>query len=133
MNKRDWLEIIPMDDTIVDSDPNSFANVDHFTMNKVHFNLGADFDQKIFKGNVDLTFHFKKETCFIILDTRDLKIHSCKLGEEILDFQLQEKNEALGTPLKINLKKNAEKDSTAIISIHYETDVSASGLQCTLN
>jgi aminopeptidase N len=76
---HNWLEKLSMDDVIVEKDPNSFANVGNFSINKVNFDLIADFHQKIFKGNVDLTFHFKKDTQFIILDSRDLKINFCKV------------------------------------------------------
>ena len=79
-----------------------------------------DFGQKILKGAVALHLD-RLSGDELILDTRDLAIHSVEGAES---FDLGEPDPILGAPLRIRLR-----DSGDAVKIYYSTSPSASGLQ----
>src|SRR5690606_36536997 len=69
----------------------------------------------------------------LVLDTRDLTIHSVELLTEdegkALQFRLGERDAILGAPLRVELPAGGEQGETVRVRVRYETSPQASGLQ----
>jgi aminopeptidase N len=92
-----------------------------------HLDLDLDvrFDTKILEGSV--TLHFDRTTSDeLILDTRDLAIHSVENAE---GFELGAADPVLGAPLRIRLARPTGDSAPDWVRIHYSTAPGASGLQ----
>ncbi|KUJ82826.1 aminopeptidase [Microbulbifer flavimaris] len=110
-------------------DYHSFANTSDFRVKHVDLDLTVDFDRKVLEGEAKLQLKRltdKKKP--LILDTRGLEIESVEAGHggqlQPVKFSMGETDPNLGTPLKIELPKNA-----TAVSIRYRTSPDASGVQ----
>lgn len=93
-----------------------------------HLDLDLDvrFDTKILEGSA--TLHFDRITTSddLILDTRDLAIHSV---ENAASFELGTAHPVLGAPLRIRLAPPTGDPAHDWVRVHYSTAPGASGLQ----
>jgi aminopeptidase N len=92
-----------------------------------HLELDLDvrFDAKILEGSV--TLHFDRTVSDeLILDTRDLAIHSVDNAD---GFELGAAGPVLGAPLRIRLARPAGDSARDWVRVHYATAPGASGLQ----
>ena len=95
------------------------ARVDHLDLK-----LDVDFDNHILSGSATYlitTYNGEKE---LILDTDELTIEKVEANGEEISYELGEKDEIKGRPLKISLPEGAEK-----VSIYYHTDPGAKAVQ----
>ncbi|MBY6191164.1 M1 family metallopeptidase [Microbulbifer agarilyticus] len=110
-------------------DYHSFANTNDYLIKHVDLDLTADFDNKVLKGEAILDIQrLTQKNPALILDTRDLDITNVRagVGNSLQDvkFSLGKTDPNLGTPLKINLPKGANR-----VAIQYQTSPGASGVQ----
>ena len=114
-------------------DYHSFANVGDFRVRHVDLDLTVDFTARRLSGHTDLTVARQNPKARrLILDTRDLDVHSVSLlpkngAPTKLEFRLGEPREFLGRPLQIDMPADAGDD--ALVRIEYQTQPQASGLQ----
>src|SRR5579871_6338616 len=92
-----------------------------------HLDLDLDvrFDTRTLEGSVRLTFD-RTTSNELILDTRDLTIHSV---ENAAGFHLGPAHPALGAPLNIRLAPGDGTPRQDWVRVHYSTAPGASGLQ----
>ncbi|WP_205827954.1 M1 family metallopeptidase [Microbulbifer sp. SH-1] len=110
-------------------DYHSFANTDDYRVKHLDLDLTADFDNKVLKGEAILDIQrLTQKNPSLILDTRDLDIKAVRagVGNNLKDvkFSLGKTDPHLGTPLKIELPKGANR-----VAIQYQTSPDASGVQ----
>ncbi|SDK53796.1 M1 family metallopeptidase [Microbulbifer yueqingensis] len=110
-------------------DYHSFANTGDYRVEHLDLDLKVDFGRKVLEGEAVLDFkRLTKKNPPLVLDTRDLKIEQVRAGHgselKPVKFSLGETDPDLGTPLKIQLPKNATR-----VAIQYETSPGASGVQ----
>ncbi|WP_043320091.1 M1 family metallopeptidase [Microbulbifer sp. HZ11] len=110
-------------------DYHSFANTDDYRVKHLDLDLTADFDSKVLKGEAILDIQrLTQKNPALILDTRDIDVTAVRagVGNSLQDvkFSMGKTDPNLGTPLKINLPKGANK-----VSIQYQTSPGASGVQ----
>ncbi|WP_078085258.1 M1 family metallopeptidase [Microbulbifer mangrovi] len=110
-------------------DYHSFANTNDYLVKHLDLDLTADFDNKILKGEAILDI--KRQTAKnppLILDTRELDVTAVRagIGDSLqpVKFSMGKKDPHLGTPLKIQLPKGANR-----VAIQYQTSPGASGVQ----
>jgi len=110
-------------------DYHSFANTNDYTVKHLDLDLTADFDNKVLKGEAILDIkRLTQKNPPLILDTRDIDVKAVRagMGDSLQDvkFSMGKKDPHLGTPLKINLPKGANR-----VAIQYQTAPGASGVQ----
>lgn len=107
-------------------DIHSFANTNDVSVFHLGLDLAVNFDKKILSGKAVLTLDHKKKTNKLILDTRDLTIHSVTLDEKNIPttFTLGSEVKFLGKPLTI-----AITPKTTFVTIQYSTSAAAAALQ----
>ncbi|MCA0900353.1 MULTISPECIES: M1 family metallopeptidase [Microbulbifer] len=110
-------------------DYHSFANTNDYLIKHVDLDLTADFDNKVLKGEAILDIQrLTQKNPALILDTRDLDVTNVRAGVgtslQDVKFSLGKTDPNLGTPLKINLPKGANR-----VAIQYQTSPGASGVQ----
>ncbi|WOX04262.1 M1 family metallopeptidase [Microbulbifer pacificus] len=110
-------------------DYHSFANTDDYRVKHLDLDLTADFDSKVLKGEAILDIQrLTQKNPALILDTRDIDIKAVRagVGSNLQDvkFSLGKTDPHLGTPLKIELPKGANR-----VAIQYQTSPGASGVQ----
>ena len=110
-------------------DYHSFANTNDYRVKHLDLDLTADFDSKVLKGTAILDIQkLAKKNPALILDTRELDIKAVRagIGKDLkpVKFSLGKKDPHIGTPLKIDLPKGANK-----VAIDYQTSPGASGVQ----
>src|SRR5580700_1993326 len=93
-----------------------------------HLDLDLDvrFDTKILEGSASLHFDRITTSDELILDTRDLAIHSV---ENAASFELGAADPVLGAPLRIRLAPPTGDPANDWVRVHYSTGPGASGLQ----
>ena len=118
------------------NDISTYSNFDKIMQKHMYIDTTLDFDKKTFSGYVTITFDIIDTTeTKIVLDTRDMKIHSVELIEtkQQLQFLLYDKNEdktALGTPLVILLPNDIDKSlSTLNIKISFTADENSGAIK----
>lgn len=115
---------------IVKDDKFTYANYDKVRMTHLSLNLDVNFDEKVLDGTATIDFTVVDPTTHILqLDTKDLTIRSVqglsRAGEWVtMDFNLNNKDEVLGTMLEIPFSKGMNK-----VRIDYRTSPTAEGLQ----
>ena len=101
-------------------DVHSWSRPDLVRARHLDLSLNADFTRRVLEGSA--TIHFDRfSSDELILDTRDLTIHSV---ENAASFELGAADAVLGAPLKIRVAEPA-----TWVRVHYSTSPSASGLQ----
>jgi leukotriene-A4 hydrolase len=101
-------------------DVHSWSRPDAVRVRHLDLNLAVLFDRKVLDGSVVLHFDATTQP-ELILDTRDLEIHSV---DNAAGFHLGERDPILGAPLHIHLSPNA-----TWVQVNYSTSPAASGLQ----
>ncbi|MCQ3829043.1 M1 family metallopeptidase [Microbulbifer elongatus] len=110
-------------------DYHSFANTDDYRVKHLDLDLTADFENKVLKGEAILDIQrLTQKNPPLILDTRDIDVSAVRAGVgtslQDVKFSMGKTDPNLGTPLKINLPKGANK-----VAIEYRTSPGASGVQ----
>lgn len=102
-------------------DPNTLSNYHNFVTRNTSATFDIDFEKKVLKGNVVLTLESltKKETKEITLDTSFLNITDVKVNGEKVEWEVKDRVEPYGSPLKIELKEGVEKGKTIDIAVCY--------------
>ncbi len=90
-------------------------------MRHLELDLDLDFERHVLRGAATLHFEAAEGARELVLDTRDLEIHSV---ENAAGFELGTKDPILGAPLRIALKPG-----TSPVRVEYSTSPEASGLQ----
>lgn len=109
----------------VGKDYHSFANPDEIKVTHLVLDLTVDFSQKVLSGEVEVVFErVKKNARQLILDTRDLDIHSVSNNEQAIPFTLKTSDSFLGAALIIDIPQTIDR-----ITIAYSTSPKASGVQ----
>jgi len=113
----------------------TYANTDQFVTKHIALDLDVDFEKKTLSGSVVLTLQ-KTELVAreIVLDTRDLTIHSVGIvgadGSVLpASYALGQRDERKGAPLFITLPVEVEQNATLLVRIDYTTSANASALQ----
>lgn len=110
-------------------DPHSYADISENQVTHIDLDLVVDFDQKTISGTCGLTLHHNHPGSLLVLDTKDLTIHSIQSvynAEEISNtvFELNESNPILGSKLDIYMRKDIDK-----LIISYTTSPTSKALQ----
>ncbi|MCH9690484.1 MAG: M1 family metallopeptidase [Gammaproteobacteria bacterium] len=110
-------------------DYHSFANSDDYRTKHLALDLNVDFARKVLHGKATLQIEtLTQGNTPLILDTRELDIQSVQAGHNgqlhEVKFSLGAKDTHLGSPLRIQLPKDA-----TTVTIAYQTTPGASGLQ----
>lgn len=108
-------------------DPHSFANPRKVAVTHVALDLDVNFGDRKVAGNATLTLDRREPAAdTLVLDTRDLDIRAVTDadGGQALGFTLGERDEHLGTPLRIELAPHTER-----VRIEYATGEGATALQ----
>lgn len=106
-------------------DPHSFSQPQQSVITHLDWKANIDFDKKTINGEAKYRIKSSKSASYIILDTKNLSIESVTNGNnESLEFQIGEKVESLGSPLKI-----AITPQTRELNIKYQTSPNAEALQ----
>lgn len=101
-------------------DVHSWSRPDLVRVRHLELDLDVRFDRKILDGSVTLRFDATTQP-ELILDTRDLEIHSV---ENAAGFELGDRDPILGAPLKVRLSAGS-----SWVRVRYSTSPHASGLQ----
>ena len=113
----------------------TYANTGQFATQHVALDLDVDFEKTTLSGSVVLTLRqMDSDAREIVLDTRDLTIHSVgivRADGSLLPatFMLGERHDNLGAPLVITLPRPLEASDTLSVRIAYTTSSNASALQ----
>jgi len=112
-------------------DPHSFSNPEYVCVRHVDLSLRADFDRRVLEATAVLQIERNSEYPYapLILDTRDLSIHSIEAASQNESFKsvrydLGPPDEIFGTQLTIELPPTATS-----IRISYSTSPQATALQ----
>ncbi|WP_066510777.1 M1 family metallopeptidase [Rufibacter sp. DG15C] len=107
-------------------DPHSFARPQQAIIKHVDWDLVVDFDKKQISGNGIYRIEQTNHSLEIVLDIRDLTIHSVKLDDDPSEqeFTLSAPVKYLGQALRIPLQKK-----TRTVTIAFETKPQAAALQ----
>lgn len=106
-------------------DYHSLSNPGEMKVTHLDLDLTADFDAKLLKGSVTLTFDkLAADASELVLDTRDLNIQSVSANGESLAFTLDEADPELGAALRIQVPEGINQ-----VTVSYQTSPQASGVQ----
>ena len=108
-------------------DYHSYANPDEVRVTHLDLNLTVDFDKRQLIGSVVHKFERQPGSSQLVLDTRNLRIVSVEQGHKgswsPAEYQMGETHAALGTPMSIQLNREATE-----VRINYASDPGAAGL-----
>jgi leukotriene A-4 hydrolase/aminopeptidase len=109
----------------VAQDYHSFANADEVRVHHITLDIRADFEAKQLIGTATLDLQrISEKADKVVLDTRDLTIHSVSASDNALQFTLAEPDPELGAALSVMLPPGVNQ-----ITINYATSPKASGVQ----
>ncbi|WP_189398612.1 M1 family metallopeptidase [Arenicella chitinivorans] len=109
----------------VGKDYHSFSNPAQMKVRNVALDLTVDFDRKVLDGSAVLKIErVANDAQTLVLDTKDLTIHSVEAAGTPLEFELGAADSFLGAPLSIVVPHGVDE-----IKVAYTTSPSASGLQ----
>eukprot|EP01060_Flectonema_neradi_P040141 TRINITY_DN904_c0_g3_i2.p1 TRINITY_DN904_c0_g3~~TRINITY_DN904_c0_g3_i2.p1 ORF type:complete len:609 (+),score=114.88 TRINITY_DN904_c0_g3_i2:78-1904(+) len=109
-------------------DPSTYANTQDLVVKHMTFDWRADFDLKELQGSVVLKADVLQKTDKIVLDTRDLRIHSVSVNGASSKFELGDSSAAFGAALTISPPSPLEPGTAATIEITYQTSPSCTAL-----
>ncbi|MDH5260793.1 MAG: M1 family metallopeptidase [Gammaproteobacteria bacterium] len=113
----------------------TFANTDQFVTRQIALDLDVDFKTTTLAGSVVLTLQkMDPDAREIVLDTRDLSIHSVGVvgadgSVKPATYRVGERHEIKGAPLIITLPSDLESNTSMLVQIAYTTSANASALQ----
>jgi leukotriene-A4 hydrolase len=102
-------------------DIHSWSRTEEARVRHLELDLDLDFARHVLRGGATLHFEAANGARELVLDTRDLEIHS--VGNAA-GFEVGAKDPILGAPLRIALKPG-----TSWVQVEYSTSPDASGLQ----
>src|SRR5689334_9357901 len=97
-------------------DFHSYAEPWRVRLTHCSLRLDVDFERRQLSGTVELQLQRSDPDAPLVLDTRDLSIHSVSTDGSELDYSLSERDRILGSALRIHLPPNA-----ASVLIRYST------------
>eukprot|EP01135_Chromosphaera_perkinsii_P005999 Nk52_evm2s378 gene=Nk52_evmTU2s378 len=111
-------------------DPSSFSNMGSVRVSHFDLKLTICFEEQLFRGSVDISLECTEDIKEVILDTKDLTIHSIthKSSEQRLEYTLGE-DTPFGNCLTIRLAPEEKKGSSFGLVIEYATSNHASAVQ----
>ena len=120
-------------DTIINKprDPNTLSNYNNWRTTHTSTTFDILFDEQKLTGNVThkLKSTTKAETKEIILDTSHVLIHDVKVEGKKAKFELQQRVEPYGSPLKIQIDAGVDLDKVIEVSIDCSTTPACTALQ----
>lgn len=106
-------------------DHHSYANVREVQTKHLHLDIKVDFERKVINGSVLHEIQNLSGADQMVFDIKDLDIQKVVLDEkEETTFNIGEKDELLGSPLNVDIKKETKK-----VRIYFETSPDAAALQ----
>lgn len=105
-------------------DTHTQSNASEVKFKHLSLDVNVSFEQKQIAGSATWTFANENKVDVLKLDTYDLTIDSVKVNGEIVQYELGEFNEHLGTALSIPVKEGSDK-----VTIYYKTGEGATALQ----
>ncbi|RBP50986.1 M1 family metallopeptidase [Arenicella xantha] len=109
----------------VGKDYHSLSNPQQIIVTNIALDLDVDFAQQVLRGSATLAFDRKQaDANTLVLDTRDLTIHSVTVNGADIEYALGSADSFLGAPLSITLPADAQA-----VTVAYTTSPEASGLQ----
>lgn len=116
------------------ADPSSLSNFSSVRVVSSNFELDVDFDRKVVEGFASLEAQVEAAAPGqLILDTRDLTIHSVVHKDDStateLRFEFGEAHAVLGTPLIISLPPDLPKGKQLLVGIRFSTSPTSSAIQ----
>jgi leukotriene-A4 hydrolase len=100
-------------------DPNTLSNYDKVRIRETVLRLGIDFCRKQLNGSVHHELEWLEETDEIILDTSFLKIHELKVENKRQRWELLERVEPYGSPLKISLDRAMPRGHRSSVIVRF--------------
>jgi leukotriene-A4 hydrolase len=121
----------PNDTITTPRDPNTLSNYHNFRTRHTKARFEVDFKESVLKGGVVLALESlaEKETKEIVLDTSYLDIKKITVDGQDVEWNVGERFEPYGSPLKITLNHGAEKGKTLDIDITLNTTKECTALQ----
>jgi aminopeptidase N len=106
----------------------SFSQADGMVQHRIDFDVMVDMERRVIEGTVRIHYKCKKETNYMGLDMRDLKIFNVKDSEgKLLKYYIFKNNKnTIGDGLIVRFDENCKKGS--FIDIHYATMPDALGV-----
>lgn len=106
-------------------DYHSFSNPGQVALTHISLDLTVDFEAKVLTGSAALRFDRKQENATtLVLDTKDLVIHSVSANNVPVPYELRKADSFLGAALAIELPLEVNS-----VVVNYTTSPTASGLQ----
>ena len=109
-------------------DPNTYANTQDLVVKHMDFDWRIDFDLKEIQGTASLKAEVIQNTDKVVLDTRDLKIHSVTVDGASSKYELGDNSVAFGSALTITPPTALQAGKASTIQITYQTVPSCSAL-----
>ncbi|KAF1980194.1 leukotriene A-4 hydrolase [Bimuria novae-zelandiae CBS 107.79] len=112
-------------------DPNTLANYHNFVTRHTVAEFEIDFEKKVLRGGVELTFESltEGETRDIVLDTSFLDITDVKVDGKAAKWNVGQRLEPYGAPLTVTLEQGLPKGKTVTIAVKLSTTDKCTALQ----
>jgi leukotriene-A4 hydrolase len=119
---------------MIDSDPNSYSNINRIAQKHFLFNLTVDLDKQTIQGKITIRFEILKPCRSVVLDTKNLIIRGVQelQGNQWTEssYRLLSGKAVYGQPLEIYLSTEmGNPGETVLLEIDYETTPNSSAIQ----